>query len=845
MTYRARATPPFRAVAATAGGMTRISRTQLAFSVAFLLAMPVAPGAMIIDPEPPMRWQELLDCELVILGHYAGHDRWTLVLEVDRVLRGKEAKKGDRLRVALRHWYSIRTGTVRPDAWRREAKGAPDEIPKLCYNQQVMNPGPLVPVRLVPDVRQPELYFFPKGLHPTLSRRGQVQPGRSADGWQQALDGKPMDLLFRLTQNANPGLAEQAVEELNTLRDPAVLDGLFQWLWRPTGAAPGYFRRNRAEQAERLLVAIGDREGDVYGRALSLLERGKQETPRPYQYRAARIMAESDPQGALDDFREMLAEKRGAPALAAAWVLGHIPTERALALSFDLLSSADYAQGACGSIRTLLAPAGVSVRPKLGQAQLAHLRQFAVPRLVRSLASDEVPEKVRKELRNTFTYRVPLVLELPDIDWHRAESVLMNPKDRAYTGLGSTGGAYRLYDDLVKVSDPKAVPLLVQVLCELPEARDRRSGAFREALFHYARLYPQAMRRELGNRGKLATFDPADTGSRCDLWEKLDTAVRAPRGLQSLRDIFREPGGREWVRHYPDRRQFTQAASNSLDYALSRKNPCPSLTDLEILWGLDRKACGAYVDRFLTHPDARQEDSGWSGLLALGIRCGRTELVGELVERVRKDVEGGRLGPDYYRAAPLLRSGAPKAYQEFLRILDEAPKARVRSNRVFSGPFAELLPKLMFDHPMDFFTRVEPMLRSDVSAERCAAHRLLGRFLYWDFEYDPTALRPEREKALPQLCARLRQLSALDEPQMRVAVLAMCGLALPDEPSRDWLPVLIDAAAGEHPALAGNALELIGTIVGDSPIFLRRRSPVERRPAIDAFLADRRASPPF
>ena len=37
------------------------------------------------------------------------------------------------------------------------------------------NPGPLEPMPVLPDVRQPALYFFPKAQTPALERMGQVR----------------------------------------------------------------------------------------------------------------------------------------------------------------------------------------------------------------------------------------------------------------------------------------------------------------------------------------------------------------------------------------------------------------------------------------------------------------------------------------------------------------------------------------------------------------------------------------------------------------------------------------------------------------------------------------------
>src|SRR5262249_35426425 len=80
-------------------------RLRIAALAALCLALPLGPAQaeIIVDPKAPMRWGELVGCELVVSAKYKAHQGRKLSLEVVRVLRGKGARPGDGLTVALRH----------------------------------------------------------------------------------------------------------------------------------------------------------------------------------------------------------------------------------------------------------------------------------------------------------------------------------------------------------------------------------------------------------------------------------------------------------------------------------------------------------------------------------------------------------------------------------------------------------------------------------------------------------------------------------------------------------------------------------------------------------------------
>lgn len=225
-------------------------------------------AAPIHDPKPPLSWQELLRCETVVVAKYQNHEGNTLSLEVVHVLKGQEVQAGQVLHVSLEHWYSVETGPVgmlagnRLDKkfWRRG-----DELPKLCYKQQLMNPGPLSPVQWVPDVAKPVIYFLPRAERPALERRNQVQDARWAEGWQEALEGRPMNLFFRVMQTENPELARAALQELRQTQDFATLEHLWRDFLKALVEYSRDSRRRRTEQ--EVLAALGDRHGHLYERA--------------------------------------------------------------------------------------------------------------------------------------------------------------------------------------------------------------------------------------------------------------------------------------------------------------------------------------------------------------------------------------------------------------------------------------------------------------------------------------------------------------------------------------------------------------------------------------------------
>ncbi|MEX1095599.1 MAG: hypothetical protein WED34_06085 [Planctomycetales bacterium] len=343
--------------------------------IAMSIACCSASADDIGDPQPKLTWQEFLDCQLVVVGKYQSHKDAVLTIRVERVLKGN-AKAGDALDVALRHWWSVETGPVGWEAMMQEAKG--DGKPRICYKAQLMNPGDLVPCAVVGPAES-AIFFIPLRRDAVLVRPGQLQPPQLGDGWQQALDGKRMDLVFRLGQGVDEKLAREAREELERTRDPRILsllvDELVETADRGHGPMRGHFHGDSARPGD-LLCAIGDRKGDIYDRALRRVEPALKSS-RYGAHRLAYVMGRVDPDRALKQFRVWIEApplpfQAGQPRpkavdqipelievdinfrKVAVHGLGSVANESAMDLCISLLPDKDVGDAALSSIRQMI-----------------------------------------------------------------------------------------------------------------------------------------------------------------------------------------------------------------------------------------------------------------------------------------------------------------------------------------------------------------------------------------------------------------------------------------------------------------------------------------------------------
>ncbi len=365
---------------------------------AALLAPAGAKAQPAPDPKPPMSFQELLDCQLVVLGRYEGHDEQSLSLRVVNVLKGP-GRSGGLLKVQLKHRYCIETGPVGPPLPGGRQPGQDEGAANLCYKFQMLGTGGPVPAKALDDLRQPAVYFFQQADEPSLARRGQVQPGLLAEGWRAALAGRPTSLIFRLAQPVSPSIRREALEELHRTRDARTLQQLLTWVAEPVpafqAALPCRF------SPEEVLAAVGDRNGEVYGPLLRLLQASQPQDARA-ALRIAPLLAQVSPRRAVRDLPALL--ERGPAALRKplAESAGYLASDEGLNLIFRMLSGKDPLLFD-GGIRALshllfspLPPTGLDTR------QTEQLKQRAFAQLKNLTAGDDLPAGAKENLRKAF-----------------------------------------------------------------------------------------------------------------------------------------------------------------------------------------------------------------------------------------------------------------------------------------------------------------------------------------------------------------------------------------------------------------------------------------------------------
>ena len=363
---------------------------------AAILSTGLAHAGIWLDPKPAMGWKDLVNCELVVLARYESHQGDKLKLKVQRVLKGP-AKPGDVLTVNLEHLYSIETGELFAETWVRPTT-QPDGIPRLCYKTQIENPGDPVPVRIVPDCRKEELYFLPNAGAPALTRDGQVQPALLTDGWQQALEGKPADLLFRLVQQASYRVRRDALEEFYAKRDPKTIVQLLDWICNAPLREYSFGYGNF--WPDEVLLAIRDKDGKIYNRLMDIFT-GKVTGRNPYAAPAAGYdLGRLDPTRAFRDLSGFIRNDpiMRIPALRA---IATADGEQVVPLMIELLKEKE-------PVGTLALEAlGAALRPSYQErswpgcdpARRDRLRSWAKPKLVAALTQPDIPDGLKKGLR--------------------------------------------------------------------------------------------------------------------------------------------------------------------------------------------------------------------------------------------------------------------------------------------------------------------------------------------------------------------------------------------------------------------------------------------------------------
>ncbi len=873
----------------------------------------IARAENIYDPLPPLNWDEMKGCELVVAARFEIHEtgislrddpdvksglthdhQQTLTLHVDRVLKGKGIKAGDSVKAELRHWYSIETYPV-DDFTRIPAKS--DGIPRLCYKYQPSNPGGLVPLKIVPNIYEDAVYFFPHADTPTLERNGQVQPREMEKGWMLALHGYTPSLPFRLAQNASQKVHQDALEELDALRDPATLDVLFDWL----SASPQESSRNFAFVAESALKAIGDHNGDVYNRALKRLSTiprnwipyssmTSAERQRYYQEQArgegqgaqdlayfkyADIMAEVDGDRAAHDFNRMISH--GPPALTATAgeALGFTYSEYALSVAFRLLKNSRTASIGAWALENLLRPEYSSERsPRSRTKQTTRLLALAQPHLADALhlsvfdASRTAAArdyKASDELRQMRLARESLEALLPQtnpplVNLSHAEQVLLHPHidpkklitssfQSDWTPVEKEGVATLVAID--NEHDPRFIPLLVTLMKNASPWLKRQGGY--DAVFHYPRMFPHAFKSELDKQGLTASVletslregfpdSPGSLLNRPNAVWSLDKYDNSDFGVRSLDDGYSLEAQR-----YKSSPVLLRALTDFVAYTLDQSYITADLDSLHLLVLADPIAAWPLIDRALAKTNLG--DYATRGrYLALGVAAGHNELLDELLSAYpvsdydpsnHKAMRGDWPGPKV-----LLWANNPRAFERYLQIVDvglnDTPSDIPNSFRrypLYARPNS-MIQALFAQHPREFFDRVLRLLRSSVPSRRVEGDMLLESALYWDADFDPNALTRERTAQLKTIAPLIERLASLPEEPMRVALLQHFGVNLPKD-SQKRQTTLRQLLSNSNPTVARNALRLLELQTGDYYVDFLWYCPASQRERLwNAMVAD-------
>jgi hypothetical protein len=453
-----------------------------------------------IDPEPPLSWKSMLICELVVVAKYESHEGNTLTLQVLDVLKGDLPAKQS-LKVKLQHLYTIETAHVGWDRLINKDK-PPDGIPKLCYKLQINNPGNLEPFPILDDAREPALFFFPTLADPALKLSNQVQPHLMQAGWRQALDGKPMDLLFRLRQHVSSDVSRAALEELGKTRDRACMKQLFQQVLSPDKQS--YF------DATKFLARLAEVNPEIYDDAKQLLATAAPGTNEYRFFPLAMLMTIADAPRAKTDLQELFNDATLALPVrkAALSALGRLGSRDVAELGLKQLRSLEFGEAAIGLIGGLLTSDTDTDLPK---RRSFSEKKWLLSELAKFSEDKAVPSPVRAKIKEQFrhAYRV-----LTPLDLGAFRQRMLDPADKMY-GQYLDNDTYNLHLQARELCDPRLVPILVEVLDKLPAAGGHQGASlFQGTLKFYAELCPRAMRRELEQRNLPARFSAKPSHQR-------------------------------------------------------------------------------------------------------------------------------------------------------------------------------------------------------------------------------------------------------------------------------------------------------------------------------------------
>jgi len=785
--------------------------SRIALVTVVLGASPILTrGSYSLDPKPPMRWDDLAACQLVVVARYHSHAEGVLTLGVERVLKG-EATAGELITAHLEHRYSIETAPTGVVAGDKK----PDGIPRLCYLWQPMTPGRLVPTPMVPDVREPAVYFFPDAARPALVLRGQVRFAVFADAWKRVVHGRPAGLEFRLMQVADPQRSWDALEELACTRDPAVIARLIEWVTGdPTPGrteANDVFLTNGFTAADDLLARLGDANGDLYDPLIRWLRDDPDAVgPRTWNrvrkvYSVVILLGRLDADRAFADFLRLVREDGEGGRLRKETVLQHLGRvggEKAVEPLLALLASPDWYDDAVIGLR------GTPCKARLREA----------------LASAKVSEKAKEMIRKTFFRPWP---PTPDVTVAEARRVLLAPGVPTHNGTE----ADRLLDEVRRAADPQFLPLLAQIIREVPGVREAR--CFERAARTYAQLFPDAFRAELGRRGVSLATGTTEDGKDVLTDEHLRVFLHVPPSMKQLAKIADSrlwPAWLEWTREHGLPAGLREKLAENIRRWLHEAHG-PDTKYLTALLLAAPETGRPLLAAALEHRE-RYRTFRRADILALAVREGRKDLLDELIALERRIVPGGDLDA-HGIADSLLLCEHPRAKPVFLELLRGARKVhlgRFDNRAMLDTNYTMLLRMLGRYDEVAHVREALDLAASNRYFERWEAQQILG-----EFGYRAGMLAEERTRTLARIRPAVAELSRLDPLGLWVFWLRRNGVPLEGAPGKAWLPALIQAAARSaagYDADADRALRLVEHITGQRGALAIIRFRPDRRPEI-------------
>lgn len=396
--------------------------------VAFFLLTADSRAQQFPGAPAALEWKDFLKCELVVVAQLKSHDGATLSLEIVDVLSGNRCKPGDVLSVKLSQAFGIKSSTRYGEPRKPEFR-----VSQIFFVVEQGASFEEIPV--VYDAQRPHVYFFPKAKHLFVDRPSQMQPDRR-DGWKQALAGKPINVSFRLLHDIDSDMSRESILELFKTRDRQAIADLVDALIEPSNHARWI---QTQALAERLLISLGDKNGDVYEPALKALS-GTAGQGYSHAYRLGRILARADSKRAVGDFKKLLESGARVSKDGICWCLHCLESEEGLDLIIEQMV-AGQSQALYSLCELMFSRQAIAVP----MVQRARIQDLAVPRIQKLLKARTLPNEIHSQAMFNENFR-SLVEEFPGDQLWRFGHFHNHPVRKGFPEWGRT--VYEANNDL-------------------------------------------------------------------------------------------------------------------------------------------------------------------------------------------------------------------------------------------------------------------------------------------------------------------------------------------------------------------------------------------------------------